>query len=145
MAVLTDDGTVWPEDQPAAPPAPANPPADPYGGYWIPRILANMWRTAVSGATLPGDVATGQASMSDPATQARVGDMAATAMLLPGAAPAEAGALNEGLRRSNAVAPAIIAQQPAHVSRRDCDHVAGRRLAEGRVAADTGEPVRHVS
>ena len=108
MAVLTDDGTVWPEDQPAAPPAPVNPPADPYGGYWIPRILANMWRTAVSGATLPGDVATGQASMSDPATQARVGDMAATAMLAPGMAPAEAGVLNEGLRRTTA-APAIVA------------------------------------
>jgi hypothetical protein len=109
MAVLTDDGTVWPEDQPAAPPAPANPPADPYGGYWIPRILANMWRTAVSGATLPGDVATGQASMSDPATQARVNDLTTLSMLAPGAAPAEAGALNEGLRRSNAVAPAVIA------------------------------------
>jgi hypothetical protein len=125
MAVLTDDGNVWPEDQPAGPPAPTNPPADPYGGYWIPRILAGLYNTAKSGINLTGDVAYGQASPSDPDFASRVGDMASTALMLPSLAAG--------------------GQQPTHLSRRDCDHVAGRRLAEGRVAADTGKPVRHVA
>jgi hypothetical protein len=91
---LTDDNSVWPEDQPAQP----NPPPDA-GFKWspgsIPGILASLW----SGATLPGDVATGKASMADPQTQARVGDLTGVSMLGAGAAPAASSdAMNMGFR-----------------------------------------------
>ena len=93
---LTDDNSVWPQDQPA--------PTQPQqgGGYWLPQIAQHLWNTAKSGFTLPGDVATGNASMSDPQTQARVGDMASLVMGGGGAAPAETDALNSGLRAFHA-------------------------------------------
>ena len=102
QGVLTDDNSVWPEDRPVSalpsPSTPAPAPSDPYGGYWIPRILSNLYQAARSGFTLPHDVATGQASMSDPQTQARVGDM--TGLVMGGglAGPAESDALNTGFR-----------------------------------------------
>ena len=95
---LTDDNTVWPEDQPAAP---APQPQQQDGGYWWPQIMRGLWNTAKSGATLPGDVATGKASMADPATQQRVGDMTGLVTLGAGAMPAEQGALNMGARNLN--------------------------------------------
>ena len=61
------------------------------------RIGQGLW----SGATLPGDVATGKASMADPETQQRVGSMAGLVTLGAGAMPAEAGALNMGARNLN--------------------------------------------
>lgn len=82
---ITDDNTVWPEDQPAqAPPSPQpslwtrlTTPAP--GSNWsplsIPGVLSSLWRSAVSGATLPGQVAQGQVSMNDPGVIGRVMDM----------------------------------------------------------------------
>jgi hypothetical protein len=92
--VLTDDSdTSW--LQPAAagafpPPPPAN------SGYWWPHILGGIWNSLKSGATLPGDVATGQASTTDPNFAGRVADM--TGLVTGGAAmaPAEADALRMG-------------------------------------------------
>lgn len=84
---LTDDNSVWPEDQPPAP----QPQPSPY--YWV-NLAKSLW----SGATLPGDVATGKASMADPATQRRVMDMTGTVMGGGLVEPAEADALNSGFR-----------------------------------------------
>src|SRR4051812_4496026 len=94
--VITDDGDkswLGGGQQQAAPQ-----PASDSGGYWLPQIAKGMWNTAVSGATLPGDVATGKASMADPATQQRVGDMAGLVTLGSGALPAEENALNMGIK-----------------------------------------------
>ena len=73
MDQLTDDGTVWPEDQPPqTPPQPSlwqrlttPAPGQTWSPLSIPGILGNLWASVKSGATLPGDVATGQASMAD--------------------------------------------------------------------------------
>jgi hypothetical protein len=85
------------DQQGAAPPAPQA----QDGGYWWPKILQGLWNTARSGATLPGDVATGQASMADPATQARVGDMTALATAAPAAVPAGPSELRAGAKLFN--------------------------------------------
>ena len=99
--VLTDDGQPWPDQNGQMPQAP---PAD--SGYWWPKILGGAWNAAKaipqsvwSGATLPGDVATGKASMADPATQARVMDM--TGLVGGGSSLGEApaGALTAGAAR----------------------------------------------
>ena len=95
--VLSD----FPQAPQGAPPAPQS----QDGGYWWPKILQSLWNTARSGASLPGDVATGKASMADPATQARVGDMTAVATAGSGLATAPEGALTAGAARR---APAII-------------------------------------
>jgi hypothetical protein len=93
--VMTDDGSAWPQAQQGAPP-----PAKGQGsGYWWPQILQHLWNTVQSGATLPGDVATGQASMADPATQQRVGDMTALATAGSGLATAPEDALTAGAAR----------------------------------------------
>ena len=91
---LTDDNSVWPED--IQEPSPSNvPPSKPAPSpYWWGRIANSLW----SGATLPGDVATGKASMEDPATQQRVMDMTGAVMGGGIAAPAEESALNSGFR-----------------------------------------------
>lgn len=95
-------------------PPPAQPAQQPDSGYWWPKILsaaarapAALWNTAKSGFTLPGDVATGKASMADPAIISRVGDMASLATLGPGmfGAAAPEGALTAGAARR---APAIL-------------------------------------
>jgi hypothetical protein len=91
LPVLSD----FSQDQQGAPPAPQA----QGGGYWWPKILQSLWNTARSGATLPGDVATGQASMADPATQARVGDMTALATAGSGLGTAPEGALTAGAAR----------------------------------------------
>ena len=75
----------------SATPSPSTPaPSDPYNGYIIPRILGNLW----SSATAPGDVAQGNASMTDPATQERVMGMTG---LMSGAPEAETGAAADTL------------------------------------------------
>ena len=104
--VLTDDGSVWPEDQPAQTP-PQNPPSDPYGGYWIPRILGNLFNTAKSGINATGDVMYGDLHPGSPEFVQRMGDMATTATMLPGLFAGEPGALNAGMRRSTVAAPAV--------------------------------------
>ena len=71
--VLTDDNQPWPEDQPPPSSSYANVGPQPQQSpYYLVNLAKSLW----SGATLPGDVATGNASMTDPATQQRVGDMA---------------------------------------------------------------------
>jgi hypothetical protein len=96
LPVLTDDGSQWPTQAPAAaqgaPPAPSGQDS----GYWWPKLLQGLWNTAKSGATLPGDVATGKASMADPATQARVGDMTTLATAGSAAVPGDAAELRAG-------------------------------------------------
>ena len=100
---LTDDNSIWPEDRPPPSSSYANVgPQQQASPYWWSQFLQGLWNTAKSGATLPGDVATGKASMSDPATQNRVGDMTALTTLGAGAAPAEADALNMGIRAYHA-------------------------------------------
>jgi hypothetical protein len=95
--VITDDGdTSWlpsqPQQQPSMLARIAQSMKD--SGYgW-----GNIAGTALSGASLPGDVATGQTSMSDPGLAKRVGDMASTFMGGSLAAPAEENALNMGIR-----------------------------------------------
>ena len=92
--VITDDGdTSWlqPQQFPAAPPPQSS-------GYWLPSIIGGILNAAKSGATIPGDVATGRASMADPATQQRVGDMVGLVTLGAGALPAEENALNMGIK-----------------------------------------------
>jgi hypothetical protein len=96
LPVLTDDGSAWPQDQQGAPPAAQG----QGGGYLWPHILQGLWNTLKSGATLPGDIARG-ASMADPATQARVGDMTAFATGGSAAVPAEAGELRAGAKLFN--------------------------------------------
>lgn len=102
QGALTDDNSVWPEDRPVSalpsPSTPAPAPSDPYNGYWIPKILAGLANTIKSGATLPGDVATGKADINDPQTQARVPDM--TGLVMGGglAGPSEADMTNMGFR-----------------------------------------------
>jgi hypothetical protein len=123
--VLTDDGSTWPQAQQGAPPAPQSQDS----GYWWPKILQGLWNTAKSGATLPGDVATGQASMADPATQGRVGDMAALTTLAPSAATAPEGALTAGAARR---APAILTR-----ANPTADDIAAIKAS---VAATKGEP-----
>jgi hypothetical protein len=95
--VLTDDGSQWPQAQPTAPPAAQGQDS----GYWWPQILQRLLNTVRSGATLPGDVATGRASMADPATQARVGDLTSLATAGSAAVPAEAGELRAGAKLFN--------------------------------------------
>jgi hypothetical protein len=97
LPVLSD----FPQAQQGAPPAPQGQDS----GYWWPKILQGLWNTAKSGATLPGDVATGQTTMADPATQSRVGDMTALATAGSGLGTAPEGALTAGAARR---APAIL-------------------------------------
>jgi hypothetical protein len=113
LPVITDDGSVWPEDQQ---PAPASAPPDT-SPYWIPRILSNLWQTAKSGINLTGDIAQGNASMADPETQKRVGDMASTALMLPALASAPEGALMAGARRPNAAQIAAIQARAAELKK----------------------------
>jgi hypothetical protein len=98
---LTDDGSAWPQAGQGAPPAPQS----QGGGYWWPEILKHLWNAARSGATLPGDVATGKTTMADPATQNRVGDMTQLVTELSGLGTAPEGALTAGAARR---APAVI-------------------------------------
>ena len=114
--VLTDDNTVWPEDQT---PPPNSPPAQ--GFQWsplsLPGILGNLWNTAKSGATVTGDVLTGKQDMGDPSFSQRMGDMASTALMLPSLASPEAGALNAGVRRPTAAQVAAIQSRAADLRR----------------------------
>lgn len=97
--VLTDDNSVWPEDRPPGSSSYPNvAPLQPDNGYWIPKLAAGLYNSLKSGVTLPGDVATGKASMADPQTQSRVMDMTGTVMGGAGFAPAEEDALNAGFR-----------------------------------------------
>lgn len=95
---LTDDNSVWPEDIQEPSPSNVPPPKPAPSPYWWQNIAQNLWNTAKSGATLPGDVATGKASMADPETQRRVQDMTSLVMGSGVAAPAEESALNSGFR-----------------------------------------------
>ena len=89
MPVLTDDNdTSWLPQQP-----PQQPPQQQSPYYW-----GRLAHSLLSGATLPGDVATGKASMTDPATQQRVMDMTGAVMGGGIAGPAESDALNSGFR-----------------------------------------------
>ena len=93
--VLTDDNQPWPEDQPPPSSSYANVGPQPQQSpYYLVNLAKSLW----SGATLPGDVATGKASMTDPATQRRVQDLTGTVMGGSAAAPAEEDALNAGFR-----------------------------------------------
>ena len=79
--VLTDDGTVWPEDKPATPS-----PQQSGGFQWspmsVPGIASRLGNALMGAASLPGDVATGKIDMNDP-MQARsnVGRVAQAASL----------------------------------------------------------------
>ena len=97
--VLTDDNQPWPEDQPPPSSSYANVGPQPQQSpYYLVNLAKSLW----SGATLPGDVATGKASMTDPATQARVQDMTGLQMGSGLTQPAEEDALNAGLRAFHA-------------------------------------------
>ena len=93
--VITDDGdTSWlqqPQQFPQAPPAQSS-------GYWLPQIAQGVWNSLKSGATLPGDVATGQAHTTDPNFAGRVTDMTGLVSGGSALAPAEDGALNMGIK-----------------------------------------------
>lgn len=94
---LTDDGQAWPEDQPPASSSYGNVgPQAQSSPYWWVNAANNLWSSMKSGALLPGDIATGKASMADPATQHRVMDL--TGLAGAPVAPAEADALNSGFR-----------------------------------------------
>ena len=93
--VLTDDNQPWPEDQPPPSSSYANVGPQPQQSpYYLVNLAKSLW----SGATLPGDVATGKASMTDPATQARVQDMTGLQTGSGLTQPAEEDALNAGFR-----------------------------------------------
>ena len=69
MNPLTDDNTVWPEDLPPASSSYPNVAPPDSGFQWsalsLPGILSNLWATAKSGFTYPGDVAQGKAQAGD--------------------------------------------------------------------------------
>ena len=125
--VLTDDGTVWPEDQSTAPaqsnsPAPAS---DPYNGYWLPRILGNLWASAKDVANIPNDLYSGKLDLNDPnqavANAGRLFNAAGTVSMAgaPFAPAASAGEdiLMAGMRRPTAAQIAAVQARAADLRR----------------------------
>lgn len=108
--VLTDDGTVWPEDQPGQTPAPAQPGmlsriggaiAHPlqtvedawnYPGSYLADAVKGQASAMKSAVTLPGDVATGKVDMNDPAQAGSNTARVLSAAMMEG--PARASSMN---------------------------------------------------
>ena len=125
--VLTDDGTVWPEDQPAqTPPGPPQPglwtrmttpaPGQTWSPISIPGILGGMWSGAKDAAAIPEDMRTGKLDMSDPSNPSTAGRFANAALTMMGLgglfAPSGEAILSAGARRTTAApvaaAPKIL-------------------------------------
>lgn len=114
LPVLTDDGDASWLSQGQAPLPPLLPAQQQRGGYWIPKIVSAMLGSIKSGATLPGDVATGKFSMSDPNAAGRVADMAGLVTGGAGAAPAGAGEVRMGASAAGKLADALVMRDAGH-------------------------------
>ena len=122
MAQLTDDGTVWPEDQPPqTPPQPSlwqrlttPAPGQTWSPLSIPGILGGMWSGLKDAASVPGDLYSGRLDLNDPnqavANAGRLFNAAGTVSALGAPfAPTGPDILMAGARRTTAAAPAILA------------------------------------
>ena len=123
--VLTDDGQPWASGAQSAP-------AD--SGYWLPKVFGGIWNSLKSGATLPGDVATGKAHTTDANFASRVVDMTGFVTGGSGLGAAPEGALRMGAARA-AEEKGIVAY---HGSPHDFDRFDSSHIGEGEGAQAYG-------
>jgi hypothetical protein len=120
---ITDDNTVWPEDQPQTPPAPPQPglwtrlttpaPGSNWSPLSIPGILGGLWAGLKDVASVPTDLYSGKMDLNDPnQAVANAGRLFNAAGTVSGVgapfAPTGPNILMAGARRSTAAAPAIV-------------------------------------
>ena len=124
--VLTDDGQPWASGAQSAPPADS--------GYWLPKVFGGIWNSLKSGATLPGDVATGKAHTTDANFASRVVDMTGFVTGGSGLGTAPEGALRAGAARV-AEEKGIVAY---HGSPHDFDRFSTEHIGAGEGAQAYG-------